>query len=541
MKKIIFTLILLCVEVALSQAPNWSWVKKSSGDINEAFATVTTDSNGNIYGAGSVISENANFGLGVIPNNGYADYFIVKYNPTGTPVFMKYGGGTGNDIVYNLTTDSNNNLYALVHFQSQSIAFGSFSLTNSATTPDFTGLLTYDLALVKYDANGNELWVKKIGGTGAETATNLVCDASNNVYLTGLSVSQNLSAGNLSVSAATNNVVGGFMAKFAPNGNDLWIKRFGNDNNANEPTLAKPVFDTSGNFYLTGSFSSSAFTLGNTTYTNVEPGLSESFIAKFDSNGNILWQKAIQGNGNEQFGNILLIQNELFVKYTINAQASIGSSTYSYNGINYNNPSQTAGGFIKMNNSGQLISFINNPNIELFVTDGTSIYYTGGTTNTSIPVNIYVTKMTTSGQVLWTKNQTGTNGLVIYDLAINSTGDLFFGGYFGGSNLALDTFSLNNTSFSGFIDAVLAKLNSTLLTNSSFEKESITLYPNPTNDFIYINSGDEIKEVSVIDISGKIIANYHQNYIDLSELEAGLYSLKILTQTGSVLKKVIKK
>ena len=37
MKKIIL-LFILSSQFVLAQAPNWSWVKKSTGDINEGFA-----------------------------------------------------------------------------------------------------------------------------------------------------------------------------------------------------------------------------------------------------------------------------------------------------------------------------------------------------------------------------------------------------------------------------------------------------------------------------------------------------------------------
>lgn len=543
MKKITF-LLLIFPGLVMSQTPNWAWVKKSTGSLNEAVACITTDSNNSVYAAGSMISDNANFGLETLGNNGYADYFIVKYNASGTPLWVRNGGGEGNDIVYNITTDANNNIYALVSFQSASITFGNFTINNTATIPQ-NGLLTYDLALVKYDTDGNVLWVKKIGGLQDENNTTLACDTMGNVYMTASSGSQILTAASFTVSATQNNYVGGIMLKMDSAGNDLWIKRFGADTGVNTPFLTRPIFDTVGNFYLTGRFDSQTFTLGSTTYTNAEPGISDSFIGKFDSNGTLIWQKALQGNGDDKFEKILLIQNELYVPYTVTANQPATSSVYSYDGVNYDNSNSTTVGLMKMNLSGQISSIFFNPIFSnLGATDGSSLFFTGGQTGAFPAQNIYVTKMNLNGQVIWSKIQTGSNSFSPLALTIDSTGALLFGGYFGGyfvsPNLALDSTTLVNSSLSGFIDAIVAKLNSTSLSNIDFHKERVLIYPNPSKDFITIKTDKEIQKVTISDLNGRMLSIQFDSIVNLSNLIPGMYILNIETENGTSSKKIIK-
>ena len=75
---------------------------------------------------------------------------------------------------------------------------------------------------------------------------------------------------------------------------------------------------------------------------------------------------------------------------------------------------------------------------------------------------------------------------------------------------------------------------------------NVTVYPNPTNDKIYIVTEAEIEEVVVYTITGVIVGqqstdNRQQTLsIDLSELNAGIYFIKINTEEGNIVKRIIK-
>ncbi len=79
---------------------------------------------------------------------------------------------------------------------------------------------------------------------------------------------------------------------------------------------------------------------------------------------------------------------------------------------------------------------------------------------------------------------------------------------------------------------------------SGIEEQSdlVTIYPNPTSNFITINTKDKINSIKIIDLMGKVVSiDLNQNTIDLSNLANGVYTLVIATENKSYLKKVIKK
>lgn len=70
----------------------------------------------------------------------------------------------------------------------------------------------------------------------------------------------------------------------------------------------------------------------------------------------------------------------------------------------------------------------------------------------------------------------------------------------------------------------------------------VSLYPNPTNGLITINSTEKVLKVSLVDLSGKLIELKTENTstIDLTDLNSGYYLLKIETESGSIVKKIQK-
>ncbi|MCL2435306.1 MAG: T9SS type A sorting domain-containing protein [Lentimicrobiaceae bacterium] len=77
--------------------------------------------------------------------------------------------------------------------------------------------------------------------------------------------------------------------------------------------------------------------------------------------------------------------------------------------------------------------------------------------------------------------------------------------------------------------------------------EAIEVYPNPTTGELRIENGElRIENVEIFDISGKVVSSHHliptssHHLINISHLQAGTYFVKIATEQGEVVKKVIK-
>ena len=75
-------------------------------------------------------------------------------------------------------------------------------------------------------------------------------------------------------------------------------------------------------------------------------------------------------------------------------------------------------------------------------------------------------------------------------------------------------------------------------------KELVRIYPNPIDGtlFIKIPSGIDINDVKIYDTLGKSIdIEIRNNQIDVSQLNSGVYFMKINTLQGTLTKKFVKK
>ena len=83
------------------------------------------------------------------------------------------------------------------------------------------------------------------------------------------------------------------------------------------------------------------------------------------------------------------------------------------------------------------------------------------------------------------------------------------------------------------------------LNNSNFEQDnSVKMYPNPTNSTININSNFNIKSIELYDIQGRILETILEDSsvfrLDISSKSNGIYFLKIKTDKGSKVEKIVK-
>ena len=74
---------------------------------------------------------------------------------------------------------------------------------------------------------------------------------------------------------------------------------------------------------------------------------------------------------------------------------------------------------------------------------------------------------------------------------------------------------------------------------------SLLLYPNPVNDKIYIETESEIEDIVVYDVYGRqqvTETTSHQGglVIDVTDLKSGVYFVKVVTENGEAVKRIIK-
>ena len=114
------------------------------------------------------------------------------------------------------------------------------------------------------------------------------------------------------------------------------------------------------------------------------------------------------------------------------------------------------------------------------------------------------------------------------------------------TNGITDGFELNCIFFPMFEDLDVINMNQPLDIND-ITLDAFSIYPNPVFDKLHLESKRtfEIEDVKVYTMHGKLVLSSQfekeNNIIDVSSLKNGIYFLKIETEVGYLIKKVIKK
>lgn len=85
------------------------------------------------------------------------------------------------------------------------------------------------------------------------------------------------------------------------------------------------------------------------------------------------------------------------------------------------------------------------------------------------------------------------------------------------------------------------QITQSVLAVSDSQKIQVSVYPNPTSDFIKIQNVKELQNVRIFDMSGKIVKETSSSHIDVRNLSAGQYILNIYSGNEVISRKFIKK
>lgn len=315
-----------------------------------------------------------------------------------------------------------------------------------------------DYATIKYAPNGDTLWVRWYNGPGdfADIATALALDKAGNVYVTGYSYDGNTDfdyttikyapngdnlwvrryngpgdyedeAQAIAVDTAGNVCVTGYSysgngldpdyatIKYAPNGNTLWVRRYGGPGNDEDMASALAV-DRSGNVYVTGhGYSGIDF-----DYTTI----------KYAPNGDTLWVRGYDGPGNYDD-----IANALALDSTGNVYVTGHCYDSDFNGIDYvtikyapNGDTLWVRGY---NGPGNF-----NDEARSLAVDGVgNIYVTGQSYSYETDFDYATIKYAPNGDTLWVRRYNGPGNSLDFAtaLALDTAGNVYVTGYGFGS------------------------------------------------------------------------------------------------------------
>jgi PKD repeat protein len=234
--------ICLTQNVFADVSAKWFAIYNGPADIREYPNKVVVDGLGNVYVTGGVAVT------GVGPEYP-TDYATIKYDKDGNQLWVAYYDGTASDYDWpsDLFVDTNGNVY----------------VTGKSTGTG--GGDGYDVATVKYDSSGNQLWAVRYNGPDDDNDSGygIAVDNNGNAYVAGRS--------------CIHGSVGFFtMIKYDPDGNELWV------NKSDEGQARGVVVDDSGKIYATG-------------IVTTESTKDDFRTIKYDSDGNVLWMRDFDG------------------------------------------------------------------------------------------------------------------------------------------------------------------------------------------------------------------------------------------------------
>jgi uncharacterized delta-60 repeat protein len=449
-------------------APPEQWVARYNGpDNSDDFArNLTIDSLGNIYVTGYSIDS-----------NGYADYATIKYDPNGNQLWAKRYNGPGNsdDYAVTLAVDNSGNVYVT-----------GYSYGNETGN---------DCATIKYAPDGNQLWVARYNGpdNSDDAAVALKVDSSGNVYVTGYSY-------------GTDGVNSDYATiKYAPNGNQLWAKRYNGPENSDDGAVALAV-DSLGNVYVTG-----------TSYGN---NSSKYATVKYDTNGNQLWVANYneQENSNEQAVN-LAIDSSGNVYVTGNSYISeIGND---YATVKYG-PDGNQLWVARYNGTGNS----NDIAVTLAIDSSGNVYVTGYSDSNSTDTDYATIKYDTNGSQLWAARYNGPGDAedAAQALALDSSGNVYVTGYSysesTGNDYATVKYGPNGNelwvkSYNGPVngeDVALA------LTVDTSDNVYLTGYSAGSDNYDYVTIKYSQQDISNGPVVGDLTGDRKVNFADFSML-----------------------
>ncbi|MFI5220994.1 MAG: hypothetical protein ACHQK8_01620 [Bacteroidia bacterium] len=181
---------------------------------------------------------------------GFNDIFILKLDTAGHFVWAKALGGKENDFCNSIATD----------------AFGAIYLTGFCDKkPDFDGTF-----ISKLDSLGNFTWTKKTEVQFSAFKSAIKLNRSNDILIAG---------------TCCCGCDGGYVAKMDAKGTIIWSKRL-------ELGINHLAIDANDGIYLTGEYSGKkSFKTGNKSDSINSAGMSDIFLLKLDTKGDLAWIK----------------------------------------------------------------------------------------------------------------------------------------------------------------------------------------------------------------------------------------------------------
>ena len=289
-------------------------------------------------------------------------------------------------------------------------------------------------------------WAGRIAGVNSSTPENLAADVSGNVisigYL-GLPAISDFDPGTGVYYIPTPGSQNNYISKLDANGAFVWATAIGGQGMNDIKGITT---DSIGNIYITGGFSNTAdFDPGAGTFNiTSNNGSIDMFVAKLDSNANLIWVKAVGGLGTDQGRSVSVdLEGNVYVTGKFSGSVDFDPGAGSFSLFGYNDDAfvlklAANGDFIWARNMGGTQY---DQGRDIVTDDSSNTYVTGQFSGFGIfgnysmaslgPEDIFIAKLDSSGVVLWVR-QVGvsTDSTRVYSVAYDKAGSVVIAGQY---------------------------------------------------------------------------------------------------------------
>lgn len=214
----------------------------------------------------------------------------------GSLFWAKRAGGTSTgDAATSTAVDGSGNIYIAGNIRGTA-TYGLGEANETTLTSDGSD----DILVARYDSAGALQWARRAGGTGLDRGAGIALDGAGNVYVTGMfqgtaTFGQGQANQTTLISDGSDDL---FVAKYNSSGVLQWVNRAGGFGLERATSIA---VDGTGNLSITGWFNGSAlFGQGQASQTLTNVGGDDIFVARYNSNGALLWAKQAGDFGQDQ-------------------------------------------------------------------------------------------------------------------------------------------------------------------------------------------------------------------------------------------------
>lgn len=353
-------------------------------------------------------------------------------------------GGNGADRGNGVAHDQQGNVIVVGFFSETATFAPGVQLTSAGGADGF---------VAKYTSAGTLLWVKPIQSLGEETARSVTTDRQNNILVTGSFADTTVFAPGVTLTSVGSTDV--FLAKYTPGGELLWVRQAGGA--GPEDFAFKVAVNSRGQAFITGLFTEEATFAPGLTLTSA--GDTDMFLAKYDTDGNLLWAQQAGGVDHEEgVGVSIGADGRVYVAGIFAATATFAP------GVDLTSAGEWDGFFAVYNTHGELLlaKSVGGPGFDegyaavrnkrgdivlvgTFENDAT--FAPGATLTSAGDTDAFLATYDRTGTLRWATSLGGPEFDQAREVTVRQSGDIYLGGRF--RNTAFFAPGVSRTSLGG--------------------------------------------------------------------------------------------